>query len=464
MPDIKLHNTLNDKKEALAPIDDNRVRMYECGPTVYGRQHIGNLRAFVLWDFLRRTLEYAGYEVTQVINITDFGHLESDSDSGEDKMSKGLRREGMEVNVENMKKLGRKYEKLFKDDLDDLHVKSPDHFPRASEQIEDDIALIKKLQEKGFAYETDDGLYFDTSKDSEYGKLVGGIDREDDDAEFGRIDTTHKKHARDFALWKFDEQLGWDSPWGRGFPGWHIECSVMSEKFLEVPFDIHTGGIEHIRIHHTNEIAQTEHAYETKMANFWLHNNHLQIDNTKISKSLGNVVYLDDIRERGYSPMALRYFFLGAHYRSEQNFTWEALDDAARALKRLREHVRNATIDTNTHPDTISSEYKKRFKAKIFDDMNMPEALAIAWQMVRDTNISDTHAAHTLLDFDRVFGLQLAANTTTENPQEIRQLAKERKQARENEAYEKADSLRKEIESHGYSVRDTDNGQEIIPK
>lgn len=457
---IRLFNTLTDTKEVFEPEnEDGPVRIYECGPTVYGRQHIGNLRAFVLWDFLRRTFEYAGYEVKQVINITDFGHLESDADSGEDKMSKGLRREGMEVNIKNMKKLGEKYEKIFKQDLADLNVKSPDHWPRASEQIQEDIELVQTLHEKGFAYITENGIYFDTSKDEDYGKLAGGIDRSDDNAEFGRIDTTHKKNARDFALWKFDDALGWNSPWGKGFPGWHVECSVMSENFLGIPFDIHTGGIEHIRIHHTNEIAQTENACNETMANYWLHNDHLQLDGTKISKSLGNVLYLDDIKECGFSPLTLRYFFMNAHYRSEQNFTWEALSDAKRSLNRLREHVRETSASTE-----VDSKYKEQFKGKLFDDLNMPEVLAVVWEMVRDNELSADTKAATLLDFDRVLGLELDTTHVSEIPDEIQTLADKRQQARKNENYEKADNLRQQIKEKGFEVRDTDEGQEIVEK
>lgn len=456
---LQLYNTLTGKKEDFDPIENDRARVYHCGPTVYGVQHIGNLRAFVLWDFLRRTLEYAGYEVTQIINITDVGHLVSDADSGEDKMSKGLRREGMEVTLENMLKLGRKYENIFKQDLKRLNIETPDHFPRASEHIKEDIELIKSLEEKGFVYKTSDGMYFDTKKDPDYGKLAGGINQEDPDEEYARITQNEKRNVRDFALWKFDKERGWDSPWGKGFPGWHIECSVMSEKYLRVPFDIHTGGIEHIPVHHTNEIAQTENARGKEMARFWLHNNHLQIEGTKISKSLGNVVHLSDIVERDISPLALRYFFLGAHYRSEQNFTWEALKDAQNALDRITDRAQSFKKE-----GVVNQAYKKQFSEALFNDLNTPEALAVVWKLLKDSSVPDKDKHATLHDFDRVLGLNVGKEEDLEVPAEVQRLTRRREKARQNKEFEKADNLRKQIEEKGFTVRDTDRGPEITKK
>lgn len=464
MSKLYLHNTLTKKKELFEPLKDDVVRIYECGPTVYDVQHIGNLRAFVLWDILRRTLEYAGYDVKQIINITDVGHLVSDADSGEDKMSKGLRKEGMEVTLENMLTLGRKFEEIFKTDLKKLNIKKPHKFPRASEHIEEDIELVRALEEGGFTYEISDGIYFDTSKDPDYGKIAGGIDRKDADEEFARLETGEKKNVRDFALWKFDDERGWDSPWGQGFPGWHIECSVMSEKYLGVPFDIHTGGIEHIPVHHTNEIAQTENARENGMARFWLHNNHLQIDGTKISKSLGNVVNLSDIEEKGFSPLALRYFYLGAHYSSEQNFTWEALEDSARSLRKLRERarqIRNPNIEIRNN---IHERYQKQFKEHLFDDLNTPQALAVVWEMLKDDSVTDDEKYATLMGFDRVLGLKLDALEEVNIPEDVQKLVEAREKARQSNNFEKADKLRKEIEAKGFEVRDTDEGSEVTEK
>lgn len=453
---IHFYNTLTKEKNAFEPLQ-RVVSVYSCGPTVYDYVHIGNLRSFLMWDVLRRTLEYNDYEVKHVMNITDVGHLVSDGDTGEDKMTKGLRREGMEITRENMLTLARKYEEAFKHDLSSLNILTPSSFPRASEHIEEDIDIIKALEEKGFTYKTSDGLYFDTTKDLEYGKLVGGISENGSSAEHARIGVNkEKQNPRDFALWKFNDSLGWDSPWGKGFPGWHIECSAMSEKHLGLPFDIHTGGVDHIAVHHTNEIAQTENARGTQMARVWLHNNFININDDKIAKSKGNTILLSDIEEKGFSPLSYRYLLLSGHYRTQMNFTWEALEAASNALNRLYDIVKSLP-----EPTVINEEYQEKFLAALNDDLNTPQALAVVWDVIRDESIELEAKKATLLDFDRVLGLKLSGQIKVEVPEEVQVLVDAREKARENKDFEKADAIRGEIEEHGYTVLDAESGPTI---
>lgn len=431
--------------------------MYNCGPTVYDRQHIGNLRAFVFTDILRRTLEANDYTVKQVVNITDVGHLVSDGDTGQDKMTKGLKKEGLPITLSAMRELGEKYAGIFKSDLKKLNIKTPDAFPRASDYIDEDIALVEILEAKGFTYKTDDGIYFDTSKLDDYGKLTGSK-LEDDDLE-ERVENDQKKNPRDFALWKFDNKLGWDSPWGQGFPGWHIECSVMSMQHLGQTFDIHTGGIEHINVHHTNEIAQSEAATGQEMARFWLHNDHLAINDEKISKSIGNTLYLDDIENQGYPSLAYRYLLLSARYRTKMNFTWDALAGANQALQKLytfmRQHDHTAGEVDNTYRDT--------FTAAMRDDLNTPQAVAVIWQLLDNDSVDTDDKAATIATFDEVLGLSLANPPQFSIPVNIKELAEKRQEAREDNDFETADKLRQEIQDRGYSLKDGDDGYEIQP-
>lgn len=458
-PPLELFNTKTRTKEVFTPVeDDGVVKMYNCGPTVYDYQHIGNLRAYVFVDVLRRTLEVNGFDVKQIMNITDVGHLVSDGDTGEDKMSKGLEKEGLPVSLENMKKLGEKYAKIFKSDLAALNIKRPNKFPKASEHIDEDIAFVQLLDSNGYTYETSDGLYFDTQKLDDYGKLAGGI-AADEDTE-SRVENDEKRNSRDFAVWKFDNQLGWQSPWGQGFPGWHIECSVMAREYLGDYFDIHTGGIDHIPVHHTNEMAQTQGACDTEMANFWLHNDFMTIDEEKISKSIGNTLYLKNIEDKGFSPLAYRYLLLGAHYRSEVNFSWESIESAQNSLERLYRVVRKADADNGS----IHKNSAQQFMKAINDDLNTPQALAAMWEMVRDETIHDNDKAATLIAFDDILGLDLNTPPTYEIPDNVKTLAKKRRLARDNEDYDKADALREKIKAEGYVVEDTDAGQRILPK
>ena len=470
-PILAFYNTLSRTVENFEPLVPGRpVKMYNCGPTVYSRQHIGNLAYAVFVDVLRRTLEYNGYEVQQALNITDVGHLTSDEDEGEDKMSKGLRAEGLEPTLENMHTLGEKYTQQFLDDIKKLNVNVVDvELPRASQYIDAQIAMIKTLEEKGFAYTLDDGIYYDTPLFPDYGKL-GGIDL-DELKEGARVERNEqKRNPSDFALWKFDTDLGWNSPWGKGFPGWHIECSAMVRSLLGPQIDIHTGGIEHIPVHHNNEIAQSEAALGKKpFARYWLHRAHLQVDGAKIAKSAGSCVYLSDLVKRGFHPLAFRYLLLGTHYRSPANFTEGALSAAQTALGRLLA----VTLSTKEVGE-VNSEYKNAFLAHINDDLDTPGALAVVWQLVKNDEVSPEDKRATLLDFEHVLGLGLAypdeklkklaggtAIEVAELPTDVQQLVRERESARTQKDWEKADELREVLQKKGYDVDDSPDGPRV---
>ncbi len=398
---LKLHNTLSGQVEEFSPIMPGKVSMYHCGPTVYDYAHIGNLRSYVFADILRRTAEYLGFDAKQVVNITDVGHLTSDADTGDDKMVKGLKREGLPITLEGLKQLADKYEAAFKEDLKALNIKTPHHFPRATEYLKAEIDLVQELEKKGFAYRLADGIYFDTGKFPNYGALGGLTPLKDAE---NRIDASGKKSPRDFVLWKFssDEKLGFDSPFGKGFPGWHIECSAMSRELLGQPFDIHTGGMDHIPVHHNNEIAQSEAAYGTKLANVWLHNEFLKVNEAKIAKSEGTGITLAELKKAGFNPLAYRYFLLMAHYRSPINFTWEALTAAQNAYEKLKK-----TLERLDEGGQVNEAYKKEFTEKIENDLNTPQALAVVWTMLKDEDVANNDKLATLKDFDKVLGLGL---------------------------------------------------------
>lgn len=423
--------------------------MYHCGPTVYNYAHIGNLRSYVFADILRRALEYAGCEITQVINITDIGHLTSDADTGDDKMVKGLKREGLPLTLDGLKQLADKYEKAFKDDLNALNINPPQHFPRATKYLKQEIELIKILEGKSYAYPLEDGIYFDTGKLPDYGKL-GGLTPSDESVV--RAGNVEKKNPRDFVLWKLskDNHLGFESPWGIGFPGWHIECSAMSRELLGQPFDIHTGGVDHIPVHHNNEIAQSEAAYDAPLANYWLHNEFVTISDGKMAKSEGNFVTLKTLTERGFSPLAYRYFLLTAHYRTPVNFSWEALEAAQNAYRKLKE-----TLSSLVRADgRMDENYKKQFAVAVANDLNTPEALAMVWKLAKDESVSPADKRTTLLEFDKVLGLDLEHNEFLQVPQNIVDLGDKRQLAKDGKNFAAADKIRKEIESQGYEIRD----------
>jgi cysteinyl-tRNA synthetase len=452
---LRFYDTYTRSPRDFAPLRPPEVGLYTCGPTVYDYAHIGNLRTYLFEDLLRRVLEFNGYRVNHVMNITDVGHLVSDADTGEDKMEKGARRTG-----KTAWEIAEFYTTAFQDDLRRLNIQAPTIWCRATDYIPEQIAMIQCIEAKGLTYRTSDGIYFDTVKQPAYGYLarldIAGLQAG------ARVEVGEKRNATDFALWKFSpaneqRQMEWDSPWGRGFPGWHIECSAMSAKFLGPYFDIHCGGEDHIPVHHTNEIAQTEACHGTRLANFWLHGTFLQIDEAKMSKSAGEFLRLQSLIDRGYDPLAYRFFCLGAHYRAKLNFTWESLDGAVTALNRLR-----STMHSWGAPGVVDEAFVDRFADQINDDLNLPRAVAVVWDLVRSAHDPATKKA-TLLAFDRVLGLGLAdwQPTVTEIPVAIRALAEQRQQARREKRWQDADALRAEIRAAGYEVEDTPQGPQV---
>lgn len=454
---LKFYNTLTRKKENFSPIDKNEVRMYTCGPTVYDYAHIGNLRSYVFADVLCRTLRYNGLKVKQIMNITDIGHLTSDADSGEDKMTKGLLRERKELTLKNMRELAEFYAEKFKNDLQTLNIEMPDNFYFASDYIKEDIDLIKKLEEKKYIYKISDGIYFETSKMPDYGALWGG--KRNWNEKGARIsENSEKKNPEDFVLWKLNSKIGFESPWGKGFPGWHIECSAMSMKFLGEQFDIHTGGIDHIPTHHTNEIAQSECATGKKpFVKLWMHHEHVDIGGTRMAKSEGNFMKLGSITEKGINPITYRFWLLMASYHTKVNFNWEALEGAEIALKRLY----GLYLELPPEIGQINAEYQKKFKNYIEDDLDTPRALPLLWDVLKDSKLSPADKKATILDFDKVFGLGFVNLKEEAISEEIKKLLKEREIARESKDFKKSDELRKKINSLGYEVKDTQEGQKI---
>ncbi len=457
---LTLYNTLTRKKEVFKPINSEKVTCYSCGPTVYWYAHIGNLRAYVFTDVLRRTLEYNNYTVQHVMNITDFGHLESDADEGEDKMTKGLKREGMAVTMNNMQKLADMYTNAFFTDLQRLNIITPEITPRASNHIQEDIQLIQQLERKGYAYHTDDGIYFDTQQLADYGKLANHQQTEEKAETYSRVQHTEKKHQRDFALWKFNNNLGWDSPWGYGFPGWHIECSVMSTQYLGQPFDIHTGGIDHIQVHHTNEIAQSETAYEMPMAYYWLHNAFIQVNSSKMAKSEGNILIMNDLIEKGIQPLAFKYLCFTAHYRSELNVTDQSLAAAQRSYYRLKDILVECMEDDSEFDSDMADKYRQQFKAAINDDLNTAEALAVVWDLIR-SDVPDSLKYYLVEEFDQVLGLQLTEPESFDVPEEVQELVERREQFRQEQRFAEADQLREEIKEKGFWVEDAEDGPKL---
>ena len=454
---IKFFNTLGRKKEDFIPLVPGEVKMYSCGPTVYNYAHIGNLRAYVFTDILRKTLKYEGFKLKQIMNITDIGHLSSDADSGDDKMTKGLLREGKDLTLENMRELAEFYTEKFKDDLKSLNIELPDGLYFASDYVQEDIDLIRKLEKKNFTYKTSDGIYFDTKKMSDYGALWGGK-RIHDEEESRITKNPEKKNPEDFALWKFNEKIGFPAPWGQGFPGWHIECSAMGIKFLGEQFDIHTGGIEHIDVHHTNEIAQSECATGKKpFVRYWMHNEWVLFGGEKMAKASGDFTTLSTITEKGINPTAYRFWILMASYRTKMNFNWEVLEGAEVALKRLYGlyHELGETIGN------INEEYQEKFKAYLTDDLDTPRALTVLWDLIKNEKISNADKKATILDFDKVLGLGFADLKEEIISDEIIKLAEEREEARKNKDFKKSDELREKINSLGFEIKDSSNGYKI---
>ena len=463
---IKFFNTLTKRKEVFKPIRKREVRMYCCGPTVYLYAHIGNFRTYVFEDVLRRVLEFSGFKVKHVMNITDVGHLVSDADTGEDKMEVGAGREKKTV-----QEIAEFYTKAFFEDAERLNILKPTIICKATDHISDMIGLVRELERRGYTYIIDAGVYFDTSKLKDYGKLTGmNFEKLNETLRAGaRVEfDLQKRNITDFGLWLFSpkdkkRQMEWDSPWGVGFPGWHIECSTMGMKYLGETFDIHCGGIDHPPIHHTNEIAQSEAATEKKFVNYWLHGAFLVFGKaTKMAKSKGEIITVQSLIEEGFDPLAFKYLCLTAHYRSDLVFTLESLQAAQNALFTLREHVRRLSENSESKGEkaTKAEEYRREFLEAVSDDLNMPKALTIVWKLVRDEKeVSDRQKYELLQEFDRVLAIELAKEVTTEKlPREIEELIRKREAARKKGDWKAADKLREEIKALGYLIEDTPEG------
>lgn len=467
LPKISFYNTETRSLELFKPISEKVVTMYSCGPTVYDYIHIGNLRAYVFADILKRTLMLHGYEVRHTINLTDFGHLTDDGDEGEDKMMKGLKREGLPVTLSAMRQLSDIYIEAFYNDMDMMRVMPPTTWSRASDYIEAQIRLVETLSDKGFTYETSDGVYFDIQKFPKYGRL-GNIDL-DQLRSGARVEINNeKRHPADFAVWK-KGLLGWDSRFGKGFPGWHVECSAMAMATLGKEIDIHTGGIDHIPVHHNAEIAQCECATGKQFVHYWLHNAFITIDAQKIGKSLGNSINLRQLVDRGFTGEDYRYWLLTAHYRSSVNFTWEALTAAKQALYRLKRFVYEDYKQIVGKPDF---SYVEKFKKLMADDLDTPNALALLWEVTKDESLDNKTKCATIRYMDSVLEIGLSDDIevgkrnlgildSEEIPDEIKDLVSKREAARVARNWLEADHIREALNLKGYTVEDTPHGPKI---
>ena len=458
--DIYFYNTLTKQKDLFKPIEEGKVKIYSCGPTVYKDATIGNMRTNLLNDTLRRVLKYNGYELKHVMNITDVGHLVSDGDEGEDKMLKSAREEH-----KSPLEIAEHYTKLFFRDLERLNIETPEVVCKATDHIKEMLEMVQKIMKNGYAYETSTAIYFDVSKLDKYG-ILSGINLNDQKAG-ARVDIDpEKRNPYDFALWikaPANHLMKWDSPWGPSYPGWHIECSAMSTKYLGEEFDIHTGGIDLVPTHHENEIAQNKGACGKNPAHYWIHGEYLLINGGKMSKSLGNTYLIDDIIARGYSPLAYRLFNYSCHYRGKLNFTWEGIESANTSLIRLREGYQKHLNGNSDISDEIIADMENRFHQAINDDMNMPLALSVVWEAVKYPEKSPK-IIQLLKKFDTVLGIKIDEVQETKIPQEILDLVEERKQARSDKNWSESDRLRDLIAEKGYIVKDTKDGTEVLKK
>jgi len=457
---LRIYNTLTRKKEEFKPINKDEVKIYSCGPTVYYFAHIGNLRAYLFMDNLRRVLKYNGYKLKHAMNITDVGHLVSDADEGEDKMLKASKREN-----KNPFEIADFYTKAFLEDMKKLNIDMPEIVCRATEHIQVMENYVKKIIDNGYAYETEDTIYFDTSKLDKYGVLSN---RNIEEQKVGaRVDfDNNKKNPTDFALWiKAPENhlMKWDTFWGTCYPGWHLECSAMSKEYLGEEFDIHTGGMDHIPIHHENEIAQGKGYCSKIPAHYWMHIDFLQVNGGKMSKSLNNLYTLKDLEEKGYLPEVYRMFNFSSHYKKPINFTFEAMDAAKVALNRLREGYRRHLSGKDEIDNNVIKDFGQRFLDAINDDLNMPQAMSVIWDVIKYEQKSE-QLAKLLLKFDTVLGLDIERQEKLDLPEEIIQIIEERKIARQNKDWNKSDELRDKLDSLGYTVKDTKDGMEINKK
>ena len=462
MSEILFYNTRTRKKETFRPIREGQVGIYTCGPTVYGPMHIGNVRSQLFADLLRRFLVSEGFSVTHVINITDVGHLVSDADEGEDKMELAAQSAG-----ESAAEIARRYTEIWRRDREAVNCIEPEHNPKATEHIDDQVALGLKLEEGGYLYRIDDGIYFDIERFPRYTELA----RLDLEGQAGaqRIDHVEgKRHPADFAIWKFADPnvrrlQEWESPWGRGFPGWHLECSAMSSRYLGEHFDIHTGGIDLANVHHTNEVAQSECAFDLHpWVEYWLHNEFLDFGGEKMSKSKGNVKTLSDLEVRGYDPLAFRYFFLQAHYRQQQTFSEEAMEAAATGHGRLVALAATLRAVEGAGDPSAQAPHRARFRAAMADDLNAPKAMAVLWDVLRGDELAPADQRDLLLTFDDVLGLDLAraqpADAGYESDPRIDGLLQEREAARGNKDFATADRIRDELAAEGIELIDTPEG------
>ncbi len=453
---LKVYNTLSRKKETFSPIENKEVKLYTCGPTVYNYAHIGNLRTYVFEDILKRILLFNRYKVKHVMNITDVGHLTSDADEGEDKMLKGAKREKKTV-----WQIAEFYTKSFQEDIKKLNIQFPTIWCKATEHIQEQLEMIEVLEKKGFTYTSGGNVYFDTSKLKEYGKLAK-LNLKAEQKERVEKDK-NKKNSHDFVLWftrsKFQEQeMKWDSKYGRGFPGWHIECSAMATKYLGNKIDIHCGGIDHIPVHHTNEIAQSESATGTKpWVHYWMHGEFLILNKGKMSKSTGEFLTLQKVIEKGYDPLSYRYFCLGTHYRKPLMFSWEAMDSAQNSLKKIQNKVLELLEKPNEGKKN-TEQFIEEFQGAINDDLNMPQALAVIWDMLKDETVNNKEKYKTLVEFDRVLGLQLNEIKKLKLSEEVQVLMEKREDARIKKNWKEADKIREELKSLGYIIEDTLSG------
>ncbi|MDE5830278.1 MAG: cysteine--tRNA ligase [Clostridia bacterium] len=453
--ELKLYNTLSRRKEEFKPINET-IRIYSCGPTVYSFAHIGNFRAYIFMDTLRRVLKYNGYKLKHAMNITDVGHLESDADEGEDKIAKAARKENKDPY-----EIAEFYTNVFLRDFDRLNIDKPEIICKATEHINEMIEYVSDIVKNGYGYETSKGIYFDISKLDKYPVLS---DRKVDEQIAGaRVEVDkEKKNPEDFALWiKAPEKhlMKWESPWGLSYPGWHIECSAMSNKYLGEEFDIHTGGIDHIPTHHENEIAQSKGRCGKIPARFWMHCNFLTVDGGKMSKSLGNIYTVDTIAEKGIDPIAYKLFCFSSHYRNKLNFTFETLEAANVSLFRLREGFKKHLEGTEQIEDNIVDQFEEKFHEAINDDLNMPVAMSIVWKVI-GYPIKTKKLADLLLKFDEVLGLEIdkKQEEKIDIPEEIQKLLEERKKAREEKNWKLSDEIRDIIQQKGYIIKDTKDG------
>ncbi len=457
---LKFYNTLTREKEEFKPVG-KAVTMYSCGPTVYNYAHIGNLRTYVFMDEVRRVLRYDGYKLKGVMNITDVGHLLSDGDDGEDKMAKASREQ-----KKTPEEIAAYYTSIFFEDVAALNIGKPEIIAKATDHIGDMIAYVEKLVELGYGYETSDGIYFDIGKFPSYGKLSRL--NLDDQIAGARVEVnTEKRHPADFALWKKaapEHIMQWPSPWGMGYPGWHIECSTMSRKYLGSLIDIHSGGVDHIPVHHENEIAQSEALEGSKTVNVWMHGEFMQVNGGKMSKSLGNTYTIAQLKEKGYDPLSFRYFCLNTHYRKKLNFTFEAMDAAQVSYRRLLASLAAHKASATTTEQAVLDGYKAQFVEAINDDVNIPLALGVLWTMIKEKPSKDIFAL--ALDFDKVFGLNLKDAKAEEKPQaapitlpdDVAAIVAERTQARKEKNWAKSDELRDKLAQMGYAVVDSKDG------